>query len=140
MSYGFGAALQSAVYERLVADAELRDLVGGRIFDGPLEVQGGAGAPEHVTLGEEIVRPWNTKTSAGAVHDFEVTVHSSRDGFGAAKRIAGAVCAALVEAPIAFDGARVVGLRFMRAKAERGRAPEKRRIALRFRAVLDEDS
>jgi hypothetical protein len=139
VSYGVAAALQAAIFARLAADAELRDLVGDRIFDGPPEVQGAEGAWEHVTLGEETVRPWSTKTSDGAIHDFDVTVHSSRDGFGAAKRIAGAVCAAVVDAPIVLDGARLVGLRFLRAKAERGRAPERRKIALRFRAVLDDD-
>jgi hypothetical protein len=140
VSYGIAAVLQAAVFARLSADTELRDLVGDRIFDGPPQVQGGEGAWEHVTLGEETVRPWNTATSDGALHDFDVTVHSSRNGFGAAKCIAGAICAALVDAPVVLDGARVVALRFLRAKAERGRAPERRKIALRFRAVLDEDS
>jgi hypothetical protein len=136
----FSADLQAAVYARLTGDPELWDLVGERIFDAPLEAGDDEGAPEHVTLGEETVRPWTSKTSEGALHDFDVTVHSSRDGFSAAKRIADAVCAALIDAPLAVEGGRVVALRFLRAKAERGRAPEKRKVTLRFRAVVDEDS
>lgn len=140
MSYGYAAGLQAAIYQRLVADAALGGLVDGRIYDAPLEVGSEETAADHVTLGEETARPWTTKTSAGARHDFDVTVHSGQDGFDAAKRIAGAICAALVDAPLAVPGGRVVALRFLRAKAERNAAPEKRRIALRFRAVLDEDN
>jgi hypothetical protein len=140
VSYAFGAGLQAAVYQRLAGDAVLRDLVGDSIHDAPLEAGAGEVASEHVTLGEETARAWTTKTSAGAIHDFDVTVHSGRDGFDAAKRIAGAVCAALVDVPLAVPGGRVVALRFLRAKAERNRAPEKRKVLLRFRAVLDEDN
>lgn len=139
MTYALAAALQAAVYARLAGDPALWDLVGDRIHDAPPERAPDDGAPDHVTLGEEIARPWDTQTSAGAVHDFEVIVHSARDGFDGAKRIAGAVCAALEDAPLALAGARLVALRFLRARADRGRAPEKRRIALRFRAVLDQD-
>jgi hypothetical protein len=140
VTYALAAGLQAAIYARLTGDPELWDLVGERIYDAPVEERPNDATPDHVTLGEETVRAWTTKTSAGAIHDFDVTVHSGRDGFGAAKRIAAAVCAALVDAPLGIDGGRLVALRFLRAKAERGRAPEKRRIALRFRAVLDEDN
>ena len=74
-----------------------------------------------MTLGEETVRANDTKTSAGALHDFTVTVHSGRDGFDGAKRVAAAVCAALVDAPLALEAGRLVALRFLRAGAERGR-------------------
>ncbi len=35
---------------------------------------------------------------------------------------------------------RLVALRFLRAAAERGPAPEKRKVSLRFRAVVDQDT
>jgi hypothetical protein len=140
VSHALSAGLQSAVYARLRGDPELWDLVGEAIYDAPPEGRRDDVAPEHITLGEEVVRSWDTKTSLGTIHDFDVTVYSARDGFHAAKRIAGAVCTALVDAPLAVEGGRLVALRFLRARAERGRAPEKRRIALRFRAVLDEDN
>ena len=139
MSYAFSAGLQAAVFQRLAGDPELTALVGAAIHDAPLGAELGAGATDYVTIGEETVRANDTKTSAGAVHDFGVTVHSARDGFDTAKRIAAAVCTCLVDAPLALDHGRLVALRFLRAAAERGPAPEKRRIALRFRAVVDQD-
>ena len=140
MSYAFGAGLQAKVYQRLAADAALAALVGGAIYDAPLERAPDAAAPDYVTLGEESVRANDTKTSTGAIHDFTVSVHSARDGFDAAKRIAGAVCACLIDAPLALDAGRLVALRFLRAGAERGPAPEKRKVTLRFRAVVDQDN
>jgi hypothetical protein len=139
VSCAFGADLQAVIYARLTGDPELWDLVGDRIYDAPLDTEEDEGMPEHVTLGEETVRPWSSKTSAGAVHELDVAVHSRRDGFSTAKRIAAAICAALVDAPLAVDAGRVVALRFVRAKAVRGRAPEKRKVTLRFRAVIDQD-
>jgi hypothetical protein len=138
VSYELSSALQAAVYRRLVADPALAALVGGAVHDAPPD---GPGAPggDYVLLGEESVRPWDTKTSRGAAHDFAVTVHSARQGFDAAKRIAGAVCACLVDAPLEIAGGRLVALRFLQARAERGPAPERRRVALRFRAILDLD-
>lgn len=139
MSFVFSQALQSAVYMRLSGHAELAALVGSAIQDAPLEVSPAALPADHITLGEEIVRANDTKTSFGAVHDFNVTIHSSRDGFETAKRIAAAVCDCLIDAPLALSRGRLIGLRFLRAKAERGPAPEKRKISLRFRAVVDQD-
>jgi hypothetical protein len=139
VSYALSAGLQAAVYRRLAGDAELAALAGGAIYDAPPEGAPADGMPDYVTLGAETVRPNDTMTSVGALHDFTVTVHSARDGFERAKRIAATVCACLVDAPLALDGGRLVALRFLRATAERGRAPEKRRVSLRFRAVVDRD-
>jgi hypothetical protein len=139
MSGFFAAELQAGVYRRLADDTALAGLVGAAIYDAPLEPgPSDPAAADYVTLGEETVRANDTKTSRGTVHDFTVTVHSSRDGFDRAKRIAAAIFDCLVDAPLAVEGGRVVALRFLRAGAERGRAPEKRRIGLRFRAVIDE--
>ena len=139
MSYAFSFALQAAVYRRLAADADLAALVGEAIYDAPLPLAADRMPPDYVTLGEETVRANDTKTSTGALHDFEVTAHSARDGFDTVKRIAAAVCAALVDAPLDLEAGRLIALRFLRAKAERGPAPEKRRISMRFRAVVDQE-
>ncbi len=138
MSYELAASLQRAVYGRLAGDPELAALVGTAIHDAPRELLGN-GAADYVTLGEESVRPNDTKTSRGAIHDFNIVVHSARDGFDTVKRIAGAVCASLMATPLELDAGRLVALRFLLAKADRGPAPEKRRVALRFRAVVDQD-
>lgn len=137
MSYLFGASLQGSVYARLSTDATVATLTGGAIFDAPPALS--PDQTDYVLIGEETVRPNGTKTSVGALHDFTVTVHSGREGFDGAKRIAAAVCGALVDAPLAVAGGRVVALRFLRAGAERGAAPAKRTISLRFRAVVDQD-
>lgn len=136
-AYAFG--LQRAVYARLTGDAELVGLVGGAIHDAPPEMAVAVRPEDYVTLGEETVRPFGTATSLGAIHDFDVNVHSTRDGFERAKQIASAICAALVDAPLGVEGGHLVGLRFLRARADRGPAPEKRRISLRFRAVVDQE-
>jgi hypothetical protein len=139
MSYAYSFALQAAVYRRLVADAGLAALIGDAIFDAPLQRAPDQMAPDYVTIGEETVRANGTKTSEGALHDFEVVAHSGRDGFDSVKRIAAAVCAALVDAPLDLEAGRLVALRFLRARADRGAAPEKRRISMRFRAVVDQE-
>lgn len=136
MSYLLGAGLQATIYARLAGDAALS---GVPVHDAPLEPGPEGPARDYVTLGEESVRANDTKTSTGAIHDFTVTVHSARDGFDTAKRIAAAVCAALVDAPLVLDRGRLVALRFLRAGAERGPGPSRRRISLRFRAVVDAD-
>lgn len=137
MSYAYSAGLQSAVYARLTSDPSLSALIGDAVFDAPLEAAPKSAISEYVTLGEERVRENGTKTSDGAVHDFQVIVQSARDGFDGAKRIAAAVCDALIEAPLSLQRGRLVDLRFVSARAERGPAPVKRRIALRFRAMID---
>jgi hypothetical protein len=53
MSYAWSAALQAAVYQRLVGDAALGALVGAAIYDAPLA--DGAVQADYVTLGEETV-------------------------------------------------------------------------------------
>lgn len=137
MSYAYSAGLQAAIYRRLAANPDIVSLVGGAIHDAPLELPQQEMPGDYITLGEERARANGTKTSDGAIHDFEVTVNSSQDGFDTVKRIAGAVCDSLIDAPLALERGLLVGLRFLSARADRGPAPVKRRIALRFRATID---
>lgn len=138
MSYVYSAGLQAAVYQRLTGDARLRALIGDAIFDAPMRPAQTDAVPDHITLGEERVRANDTKTSRGAFQDFTVAVHSAREGFETAKSIAAAVCESLVDAPLELTHGHLVALRFLQAKAERGRAPEKRKVTLVFRAVVDQ--
>jgi len=137
LSMAFAVGLQAGVFARLAADPELTALVGTAIYDAPPPLA--PEATEYVLLGEETVRANGTKTSNGALHDFSVVVHSGRDGFEGVKRVAAAVCAALVDAPLVLAAGHLVALRFLRAGAERGAAPAKRTVTLRFRAVVDQD-
>lgn len=134
MSYGTAAALQAAVYQRLMADAALAALVGGAIHDSapPGPITG-----TYVTLGPEDVRDASDKTSAGARHDFVVSVVSDESGFRQAKEAAVAVSDALTGATLILGRGRLVGLWFLRARARRVGDADQRRIDLTFRARVE---
>lgn len=138
MTYALSEALQTAVYARLIQDAALMALVGEDIYDAPPQVPAAEVPPLHVTLGEERVRDGSTKTSAGAVHDFTVTVHALTEGFSRPKAAAAAVCEALLGSDLALSRGHLVNLRLLHVRAERGRADQPRRVTLRFRAVLED--
>ncbi len=138
MSLALSGALQGAIYSALTGDAALVALVGVEIYDAPLPSGGALPLGEHVTLGEEVVKPFGSVTSSGGVHDFDVVVHSTANGFAAAKTVAAAVSGVLVDADLAVVGGHLVSLRFLKAKAKRGVAPELRRIEMRFRAVVED--
>ncbi|HEU0220836.1 MAG TPA: DUF3168 domain-containing protein [Paracoccaceae bacterium] len=139
MTYALAWPLQEAVFAALQAHAGVTAIVGTRIYDAAPHA---ANVPDpledYVTLGEELVRPFNTADGIGGTHDFAVTVHSGRDGFQRSKALAGAICDALIDAPLALSRGRLVALRFVQAQALRGRAPERRRVVLRFRAVIED--
>lgn len=139
MTYAMAWALQEAVFAVLAAAPSVGGAVGGRIWDAPphgeREAQPGE---DFVTIGDELVRPFDTADGHGGLHDFTVTVHSGRDGFRAAKELAAAICDLLLGAPLPLARGRLVALRFVQGQALRGRPPERRRIVLRFRAVVEE--
>ncbi len=137
MTMRFSEPLQRAVFERLTSDAVLATLVGSAIHDMPPPVNPADAPDVHLTLGEERVKENGSKTSSGGIHDFSVTVHSTALGFSKAKTVAGAVHDALTLTPISLNEGKLVDLRFLFANAERGGPPERRRIGLRFRAVID---
>ncbi|MCU0912079.1 MAG: DUF3168 domain-containing protein [Rhodobacteraceae bacterium] len=136
MSYASAAALQAAVYQRLVGDAAVAGLVGAAIYDA---VPPGPLPPTYLSLGPEDARDRSDKTGAGAEHDFTVSVVTDAAGFQTAKALAGAVSDALVGADLALTRGRVVDLWFLRARARRVGAADQRRIDLWFRARVDLD-
>jgi hypothetical protein len=133
MSYGGTAALQSAVYGRLIGDTNLSALVGGAIYDAP---PAGALPPLYVTLGPEDVRDRSDATSGGAWHRFTVSVVSDAAGFAAAKEAAAAVGDALTDADLTLDRGHLAALNFYRARARRD--DQLRRIDLTFRARVQD--
>lgn len=137
MSYARARALQEAVFAALSGDAGVTAAVGGRVYDAPLHADGPeAGLGPYVTLGDERVEAWGARGLAGSLHDIEVGVHGSDDGFAAVKDAAGAVAAAL-EAPLALSAGRVVTAGFVGARARRVKDGG-RRIDLRFRFRIEE--
>lgn len=137
MSYGMAAALQSAVYQHLLADTGVSALVGDAIYDA---VPTGTVAETYVSLGPEDVRDSSDKSGTGALHRITISVVTESAGFSAAKQVAAAICDALEDADLSLSRGRMVGLWFERASARRsGTAGSIRRIDLRFRARLEDN-
>lgn len=137
MSYGMAAALQSAVYQHLLADSAVSALVGDAVYDA---VPAGDVVDTYVSLGPEDVRDRSDKSGSGAEHRFTVSVVTQSAGFGAAKDVAAAIGDALEDADLVLNRGRVVGLWFEKASARRsGKAGRIRRIDLRFRARLEDN-
>lgn len=134
MSYAGAAALQAAVYQRLVSDPAVVALVGAAVHDAPAaDLSGGT----YVMLGPEAVRDASDMTGRGAWHDFVVSVVSEEAGFQVAKETAAAVTDALTRQELVLARGRVVGLWFLRAEARRVEKAGKRRIDLTFRARVE---
>lgn len=140
MTYALAEPLQRAVYDALVADVGLGALVGSHVYDAPLPLDGAVIPPDYVLLGSERSRDRSSKTSQGAVHDFTVEVHSNGQGFSKSKKVAGAVCESLLDAELTLETGTCVYLRFLRARADTGEPPNRRRIALTFRAFVEDTS
>ena len=137
MSYAVGEALQSAVYQLLLADPGVSALVGAAVYDA-LPV--GAKPDTYVVLGAEDVRDRSDATGAGAEHRFRVSVVTDAAGYSGAKAVAAAVSDALADTSLTLSRGRLVGLWFERATAGRGgKAGQTRRIDLRFRARVEDN-
>jgi hypothetical protein len=131
MTYAVSAALQVAVYQRLLADAALAQSVGSNIYDA---LPAGALPDTYVLIGPEKVRDASDQTGRGAEHDFTVAVVSGASGFAGAKVAAAAICDALLGSALALTRGHVVGISFHRAEAARVGTGQDRRITLIFRA------
>lgn len=130
MSYGVAAALQAAIYARLVAE-----LPGVAVHDA---LPAGGGTGSFVLLGPEEALDASDASGHGAEHRFTVSVLSDAAGFLQAKGIAVAISDALVDAPLALTRGRLVGLRFQKAQARRLEQGAARRIDLRFAARVED--
>lgn len=136
MSYAIASALQEAVYQRLANNTELLGLIGPAVFDafpqGPV--------PEiYVSIGREDVRDRSSKTGAGALHRFDVSVVADRGGFARAKAAGAIVSDALIDAELPLSRGHLVSLRFQRARARRSQTGQARRIDLTFQAIVSDD-
>lgn len=132
MSYAATAALQTAVYGALAADAEVSGLTSGAIYDA-LPV--GSVPSTYIRLGAERVRDASDKTGSGAVHDFPVTVVTDAAGYQVAKQIAAAISDALIDADLSLTRGSLTALNFLRARARR--VADTREIEIWFRARID---
>lgn len=136
MSYGMSAALQEAVYARLIGDAGVAAQVGTAVYDA---VPVGDVPTLYVSLGPEDVRERCDKTGGGAEHRLSISVVTREPGFQGAKRAAVAVTDALDGADLTLARGRLVALWFDRARARRVSKGDVRRIDLTFRARVEDD-
>ncbi len=116
MSYAVSAALQAAIYQRLMQDEAMAALVQGHVYDA---LPQGALPALYVTLGTEVARDASDATGAGAWHDLSVAVISDAAGFQRAKEVAAAVSDALLGPLPDLGRGRLVSLRFLKARARR---------------------
>ncbi len=135
MSYGVAAALQAAVYQRLVASVALTGLVGTAIYDA---LPSGILPPLYVALGPEIARDASDVTGRGAEHEFTISVVTDTAGFASAKTAAAAVSDALVDAPLVLTRGKLIYLNFARAVAARVGTGGVRQISLTFKARVED--
>jgi hypothetical protein len=92
-----------------------------------------------VVIGNEDVRDASDKTGSGADHALAINVLSEEAGFAGAKAAAGAVCDALLGAPMTLSRGTLVALNFTKAKALRTTTGNMRQITLIFRARVADD-
>jgi len=135
MSYGVSAALQAAIYQRLMADAALTALVGAAIYD---NAPSGTILGTYVSLGPEDVRDRSDKTGYGALHMITISVISDAAGFQVAKQVGAAVSDALQGAQLVLSRGHLCYINFDRAVARRVGTGETRRIDLRFHARVED--
>ncbi|MBL1436616.1 MAG: DUF3168 domain-containing protein [Rhodobacteraceae bacterium] len=139
MSYAMSAALQEAVFNALSGNPVLSAALEG-IYDAP---PGSGGAPPigtYITLGDEVAKDRSSGSHKGVTLDFEVNIHSDFAGFSVAKAVAAEVVDTLAWADLGLTRGSLVNLKFLKSRTRRGAAPETRRIALVFRAILDDGS
>jgi len=134
MSYAIGAALQAAVYQRLRGSSALDALVGDAIYDA---APSGAVTGIYVSIGPEDVVDASDMTGDGAVHDFVVSVVTDAAGFQTAKDVAAVISDTLVDATLVLARGKLIGLRFVKAKARRVDTASTRRIDITFRARVE---
>jgi hypothetical protein len=127
-------SLRAAIRGALSADAPLVTLLGGgKIYDEPPR----DAAFPYVTLGDGSFADNSTSTEPGEEHTLSLHVWSRHGGHSEAHEIAGAVLAALVDAPIALDGHHLANLRFVLADVRREPDGRTYRGIVRLRAVTE---
>lgn len=127
-------ALRAAIYDALAADSGVVSALGGaNIYD---ETPRGAAFP-YVTLGD--ARITDASTDLGPTQEHQVTLHawSRQGGQKQAHIIAGALLAALDDAPLTPAGHRLVNLRFAIADIRREGDGRTYHALVRFRAVTE---
>jgi hypothetical protein len=136
MTMALSAPLQTAIYNQLSNAPSLAGLAG-RIFDAAPQAVGDD-TEIYVTLGDEIVGPWNTAASTGASHSITIRVYSQGRGFIAAKSAAALICGLLTSEPLALSRGIVISQKFTGAETAREEGDMLRRVDLTFRFIIED--
>lgn len=125
--------LQKAVVARLKADTGVTTLVGQRIYDA---VPTNATFP-YISLGPDQTLPSRADCYNGSEVTIQVDAWSRSVGFPEVKRIAEAVRASLVDAPLSLTGHRLVDIALEEARVLRDVDVLTSHAALSFRALTE---
>ncbi|MEM7295559.1 MAG: DUF3168 domain-containing protein [Pseudomonadota bacterium] len=135
MSYVGAGALQTAVFQTLLADTDLGAIVGSDIYD---VLPSGTLPSIYVTIGDEEVKDASYSTGSAARVSLLVSVVSDTGGYANAKAAATAISNALVGVSLTLTEGYLVGLWFQKSSARRTDDPDVRRLDLTFDALVQE--
>ena len=128
------AALRAAVHDALAANAALTTLLGGpKVYDEPPR----AAAFPYVTLGETRIVDFSTGEASGQEHQLTLHAWSRQGGHKEAHLIAGALLAALDDAPLPLADHTLVNFRFAVADVRREADGRTYHARVAFRAVTE---
>jgi hypothetical protein len=128
------AALRTAIYDALTADAALVNILGGpKIYDEPPR----AAAFPCVTLSEARIADFSTGSEPGEEHQLTLHAWSRQGGHAEAHRIAGALLQALDDAPLNLADHQLINFRFAVADVRREADGRTYHALVRFRAVTE---
>lgn len=134
MSLSPTVALRQGMRERLLSDVALSAAIGGRIHDvAPRQTV----AP-WIAFGETRLRDWSTSSGRGVEAFLDIDVVSDQPGAREGLQLAEQVTRLLDDAPLALTQWRLVRLAFIAADARRSDQGRFARVALRFRALIEE--
>ncbi len=128
-------ALRHAMRERLLADAELVSALGAaRIHDvAPRQT-----AAPWIAFGETRLRDWSTSSGRGVEALLDIDVVSDQPGAREGLQLAEQVTRLLDDAALSPGGWRLVRLALVATDARRSDQGRFARVALRFRALIEE--
>ncbi len=134
MAIAAGWALQSGLYQALVADATLISLLGGSYIhdDTPQRPQF-----PYVTISQSLLRDWSTGSEPGHEHVITLHIWSRARGKKQAHDIANALQARLHDGTLALTDHRLVNLRHEFTQIRRDPDGETYHGIVRFRAVTE---
>jgi hypothetical protein len=132
MSLAASWALQKGLYQRLTATSALTSQIS-RIADDPPP-----DAPlPLLTIGEDSVTDWSTKSFAGSEHRFALLLWTASADRKTAKTLGAVIQSALASPPLALaEGFTLVSLRFQSARTARDSDGRRTLLALDYRARI----